>query len=89
MQNQLIAKKSVKSPVNSKNLLTNLLKKQKALRLSDEKMASTLNCSRALWQLYRTHPERFPNFNLLRGIVTNYPELCIDVIEYLRGDGNE
>ena len=76
-------------PETDNFLLAILLKKQKELNLSDEKMASTLNCSRSLWQFYRTGRKQFPKFRLLRSIVTNYPELCIDVFEYLRGNGGD
>ena len=71
------------------NLLDSLIQKQRELGLSDSKMAKTLNCSRTLWLLYRNHPERFPQFPLLRGIVANHPELCIVLLEHLRGNGNE
>jgi len=88
MTSKVIAKKEAKLPKTENGLLRELIKKQRELGISDSKMAESLNCSRALWQLYRTHPERFPQFPLLRGIVANHPELCIVLLEHLRGNEN-
>lgn len=53
------------------------------VKKTDSEVANKLGISRQSWQLYRTHPERFPEYRFLSALLDT--PIWEDVIGYLRG----
>src|SRR5512146_108047 len=74
----------VNTEVDKKSrLLTKLM--QREGELSDYKFAKKLGISRALWEFTRTGQKPI-HLTLLKATIRTFPELCTEVIEFLRGE---
>ena len=70
-------------------LVKTLRNKQEHEKMNDTCFAKKLGISRSLWVLTQVG-KREIGFTLLRAIVQHYPELIIDVIDFLKnGASNE
>lgn len=66
-------------------IITQLITKQKSEQLSDAAFARKLEVNRRLFG--RTKSGEIPiGITLLKAIVRTYPELCIDVLNFLRNE---
>lgn len=65
------------------NPLNDVLEQNERKPKSDLEMAKMLGISRQLYQLYRTHPERLPDYPILTALLDS--PLWEDVIGYLKG----
>lgn len=68
--------------------IAELMRIQARDKLSDEKMAERLGCTRTLWYFTRTGKSPLAA-KMIRGIVRSFPELHTCLLVFLANDGDE
>ena len=64
-------------------IVNELIKRQEAMEMTDDKFANLLQLSRTLWMMTRNGKRRV-NKTMLRGIAKAFPDMDNPILEHLR-----